>query len=112
MILVREESRSANLALTSTSHPFLLLLLLLLPTQPDGRAIAFAMAACNSSKKWDQTLSLYQYAIKMGIDRYTTLADKQALLTLCSVRGERKTQKALTTRKNGVDREHICSTAS
>lgn len=39
-------------------------------SQPDGRAIAFAMAACNAARKWDQTISLYHYALKMGIERY------------------------------------------
>ncbi|CAM9515495.1 unnamed protein product [Ectocarpus fasciculatus] len=36
--------------------------------KPDGRAIAFAMAACNAARKWDQTISLYHYALKMGIE--------------------------------------------
>ncbi|CAM9576262.1 unnamed protein product, partial [Laminaria digitata] len=36
--------------------------------KPDGRAIAYTMAACNSAKKWDQTLSLQHYADKMGIE--------------------------------------------
>ncbi|CAM9346947.1 unnamed protein product, partial [Ectocarpus sp. 8 AP-2014] len=36
--------------------------------KPDGRAIAFAMAACNAARKWEQTISLYHYALKMGIE--------------------------------------------
>eukprot|EP00904_Undaria_pinnatifida_P005078 jgi/Undpi1/16/HiC_scaffold_1.g00016.m1 len=36
--------------------------------KPDGRAIAYTMVACNSAKKWDQTLSLQHYADKMSIE--------------------------------------------
>lgn len=40
-----------------------------LQLKPDSKAIGHAMTACNKARKWDETLALYAYANKMGIDR-------------------------------------------
>ncbi|CAM9386504.1 unnamed protein product [Scytosiphon promiscuus] len=59
--------------------------------KPDGRAIAYAMAACNAAKKWDQTIGLYHYAIKKGVE-----SSMEGLILVARAYGARRDWQAVT----------------